>query len=265
MAHHTLFISDLAPETGDLALTGDEAHHACRVKRVRPGELVTLLNGAGLRMSAEVVEAKRELRVNVIEFDQAEPVRPEVRIWSPAPKGPRSGDMIDALSQVGAASWTPMQCEFAGESVNRKKLERLERVAIESAKQCGRAWLLRLEGSSRPPRFEDALRSADPAERIVLADASGAPMKSHGTNGTDRTNATKKSHESHQSHVSHASHEPHTRPVRLLIGPEGGWSAKELETARSAGVEIASFGPHAMRIELAAPVAAAIVMHGAYH
>ena len=51
--------------------------------------------------------------------------------------------------------------------------------------------------------------------------------------------------------------------VRLLIGPEGGWTAEEIEKAASAGVRRARFGPHVMRIETAAAVAVGIVLHEA--
>jgi 16S rRNA (uracil1498-N3)-methyltransferase len=48
--------------------------------------------------------------------------------------------------------------------------------------------------------------------------------------------------------------------VRLLVGPEGGWAAEELETARAAGARVARFGPHVMRIETAAVAACAVVL-----
>ncbi len=49
--------------------------------------------------------------------------------------------------------------------------------------------------------------------------------------------------------------------VRLLIGPEGGWSDAERAAIGSApGVLLARFGPHVMRIETAAVAAAAIVL-----
>jgi 16S rRNA (uracil1498-N3)-methyltransferase len=53
----------------------------------------------------------------------------------------------------------------------------------------------------------------------------------------------------------------HAPTIRLLIGPEGGWTPDELRAARDAGARIASFGPHTMRIETAAPVAAAVILH----
>ncbi len=52
-------------------------------------------------------------------------------------------------------------------------------------------------------------------------------------------------------------------PVRLLIGPEGGWTPAELGRARDAGATIARFGAHTMRIETAALGTAAILLSNA--
>ena len=49
----------------------------------------------------------------------------------------------------------------------------------------------------------------------------------------------------------------------LLVGPEGGWTPRELDLARGRGAAITRFGPHVMRIETAAIVAAGIIMSAA--
>ena len=48
--------------------------------------------------------------------------------------------------------------------------------------------------------------------------------------------------------------------IRVLVGPEGGWTEDEVRLAREAGAIIARFGEHVMRVETAAPVAAAVVL-----
>ena len=51
------------------------------------------------------------------------------------------------------------------------------------------------------------------------------------------------------------------RDVVLLVGPEGGWDEREVAFARERGVVVCAFGRHVMRIEQAAAVAAAVVLH----
>jgi 16S rRNA (uracil1498-N3)-methyltransferase len=48
--------------------------------------------------------------------------------------------------------------------------------------------------------------------------------------------------------------------VRLLVGPEGGWTEGELADAVEAGARVVRFGRHVMRIETAAVVAAGIIL-----
>jgi 16S rRNA (uracil1498-N3)-methyltransferase len=224
---HALHLPDLDPDAASIEVRGPERDHAVKSRRLRPGEQALLLDGRGGRALAEVEAVAPALRLRILERSRIAPVAPAVEVWSPPPKGPRAGDMIDALSQVGAASWTPMNTAFAATEATNARLDRLERVAVEAMKQSQRAWLLTL---GAPREFDDALAPA-PGTRIVLADASG----------------------------DHFTHDGAAR-VRLLIGPEGGWRPDEIDRARAAGASVCRFGPHVMRIELAAPVATAIVL-----
>ena len=225
---HAVYLPELDPGASRFLVEGEEREHALRVKRVRAGERVLALNGKGLALVCEVVEAKRTLALEVRE--RAEAARPGVRVsvWSALPKGPRAGDLIDMLSQAGAAAWRPLTTERGAAEMRDAKGERLRRVAVEAMKQSQRAWLLEIGAEAS---FEDALRAGD-GERVVLADAGGAPY------------APRRRDEA----------------VRVLIGPEGGWSERERESAQGAGVEACSLGAHVMRIEVAAAVAAAVVI-----
>ncbi len=238
VAIHRLYI-DGAPRLmkGEVSIRGEEARHAVRVKRVGEGAEVEILDGQGSVAIGRVLGARRErsgeweLRVGVGEIRCVEPVSPRVEVWSGVPKGPRVAELIEGVSQAGAAAWRGLRSERSVAEAGDQKLERLRRIASESSKQCGRAWLLEI-GS--PGTFEEALR-APPASssgaRLVVADAGGGPY--------ERTGA---------------------ETIRLLVGPEGGWSERELAAAREAGALLARFGPHAMRIETAAVVATAVVL-----
>src|SRR5690606_20151044 len=113
MAHHTLFLPDLDPENPRLVLTGDEARHAMRVKRLRVGETALAINGAGIEADAEVVAVGRELELRITGARTVEPVAPAVHVFAAMPKGPRSSDLVDGLSQVGAAAWTALKTAYA--------------------------------------------------------------------------------------------------------------------------------------------------------
>jgi 16S rRNA (uracil1498-N3)-methyltransferase len=237
---HRIFWQGPMPAAGErVAITGDEAAHTLRVKRLRAGDAVELLDGVGGVASAviepahEAQQARRGgpgLTVRVLSVRHRPPTTPELQVWAATPKGARVDEMVEGLSEVGAASWVPLHAAHSIVEPRATKLDRLSRLAAESAKQCGRAWLLRIE----PERsFDQALLPA-PGAGIVIADASGPPFRPPSG--------------------------PIPTTIRLLIGPEGGWTHEELARAQTSGATLARFGPHAMRIETAAVAAAAIVV-----
>ncbi|MEL6498917.1 MAG: RsmE family RNA methyltransferase [Planctomycetota bacterium] len=213
-----------------MEILGDEAHHAARVKRVEPGQPLELLDGAGAVAQAEVAQIVKlgkkagwalHARINTVtRYPQP---TPRVVVNTAVPKGPRIESMIDQLSQVGVAAWSPLACARSVVDPRAGKLDRMTRVALEAAKQSGRTWAMEiLNGLTFPAAI---------ARGAVIADASGEPYQPTGADD-----------------------------VTLLVGPEGGWTDAELNQARAAGVTIAGFGRHVMRIETAAVVAAGIVL-----
>lgn len=227
---HTLFLDHPPPpDAPSITITGDEARHAIRVKRLGPGDTLRLLDGRGTILRATITTATRDLVVRIDERTRAEPLRPALHICSAAPKGPRLDKMIDMLSQVGAASWTATDCARSVVEPGEHKLDRLARIALESAKQAARPWIMRT--GERLTFVQTVDRAASAAHAIFIADEQG-PLC-----------------------IPTAASE-----ITLLIGPEGGFTETERELARSRGATPVCFGPHTMRIETAAVVGAAIVL-----
>jgi 16S rRNA (uracil1498-N3)-methyltransferase len=229
MAAHAMLLPEIEDPGETIVVSGEEARHAARSKRLRAGEPVLVLNGRGLVIDTEAMDVGREVVLAVRSSRVEGRVRPSVHVYAAAPKGPRLADLVDGLSQVGAASFTPLATAFAKRDPSEKRRGRLERVAAESAKQSRRAWTLEIrEGVD----LGEALEGGE-GERVVVADASGEAYR--GRDGGAES-------------------------VRLLIGPEGGWRGDELEMARARGAVVAGFGPHVMRIEVAAAVATGVVL-----
>lgn len=236
MSIHRAFVPDLSMFSPGAAvvLEGDDAHHLARVKRVEPGAEVLLLDGRGRVATSRVAATRKTGRdgwfvdVTLGPVELVQPVRPRLDVWACAPKGDRLGAMIDGLSQVGAASWAPLVTARTVVEPGAHKLDRVHRIAVESSKQCGRAWMLEIEegGDVEAALATDAM--------VVMADGSGE------------------------------AYQPAGERVRLLVGPEGGWNDGELARARAAGARVCRFGPHVMRVEVAAAAAAARILaaHG---
>lgn len=229
MALHVIFLEHGPGTDETLHICGDEAHHALRVRRLGVGDRLGLRDGMGLVGEGTIIGAEKRggewtMQVRVEESRRETPARPALHVLAAPPKGERLAEMIDGLSQVGAASWGPLRTARTVVDPREGKLERLARVARESLKQCGRAWTLAIT----PGAGVEAL----PARGVIVADGSGEPYTPCGDD-----------------------------EVTLLIGPEGGFTPEELARLRGAGARMASFGRHVLRTEVAAVVAAGIIMH----
>jgi 16S rRNA (uracil1498-N3)-methyltransferase len=215
---------------GIVTIEGDDAHHLIRVRRLEAGAPVTVLDGLGRVAEGKVAATRKHgrdgwaLDVAIATIATEPRVSPGVHVLSSAPKGDRLGTMIDGLSQVGAASWAPLDTVRTVVEPGAGKIDRLERIAAESAKQCGRAWKLEIAPGLR---FAQALEHP----HVVIADGEGEAYRARGA-----------------------------ETIRLLVGPEGGFSPEEVSQARAAGARVCRFGPHIMRIETAAVVAAAMIV-----
>ncbi len=233
--------------SGDLVeVVGDEARHALRVKRLRPGERVELLDGQGGiatgqaepdagQPSASRASTRRgsdgALRVRVASIARIARQRPIVEVWCATPKGSRVEDMIEQLSEIGVSAWVPMHTERTIVDPRDAKLDRLRRIAQESGKQSGRAWTLEVRTLST---FDQAI-APPPGSRVLLGHWTGRVL-----DGPPSV--------------------PGDALIRLLIGPEGDFSPEELQRADASGVERVRFGPHVMRVATAAVAGSAVLM-----
>lgn len=229
MARHRVFLEPAqVSDAGSIELTGPEADHAIKSKRVRTGDEIEAVDGRGGVLRCRVDgTTKRGLTLTVLERGQVPALRPTLRVWSATPKGQRLDKMIDMLAQVGAASWGPLDTKLGVVDPGASKIDRMQRISIEAAKQCGRAHVMEI---ARKIDFDDALKAA-PDETIVMADVTGGALEATGAPA-----------------------------MRLLVGPEGGFLPVEINAARDAGAQIVRLGPLAMRIETAVIVGAAMIM-----
>ncbi len=212
-----------------LELSDEESRHARGVLRLRVGEAVELLDGAGTVAAGVVAESGRVVRVKLSTMHRVAPLRPRVCIACAMPKGPRAADMVNQLSQLGVDELVPLRCERSVVDPGQGKVDRLGRAAVQSAKQCGRAWFMTV---TEPMDFHRALEL--PGARRLLALAGGAELTTG--DGAD---------------------------LRIFIGPEGGFTAGETQAAMHAGCVPVSLGPFVLRIETAAVAAAAILRRSA--
>jgi len=223
-----------------VALPPDEAHHVRNVLRLSAGAGVRVFDGRGAEWDARV-DAMSRATVTVAVGTSVEPARePPVRVTLAI--GLLKGDQMDAVvrdaTMLGAAAIVPMLSAHVAASWPAPRLEsareRWRRVAIASARQCGRAVVPEIAAAQS---FDELLNGARES-RVVMAvepAAVGAAIDSGDQSAT--------------------------RPAAALlcIGPEGGWSEREIARAQTAGARVMHLGPRTLRAETA-PVVALTVL-----
>ena len=203
---------------GIVTLPAEEAAHLTRVLRLRAGDAVRVFNGRGGEFDA-VVEPpdRRQIRVRLGERRAAAPEsRVRVAVAAAALKGDKMDDVVRDAVMTGAGTIQPllsMRSEVTAASLERgTRRQRWERVAISSAKQCGRAVVPAiLEPCSLTGLANaiDAARLPAPAYMFVEPSASREAVTLESLRHDVPAAAT------------------------LIVGPEGGWDPEELEYGAS--------------------------------
>lgn len=224
------------PVGGDVLVPEGPAGHLVRVLRLGKGDPVRLFDGQGREALAVLVEADRKrvvARIEAVENGGSEsPLA--VHLGQAVSKGERMDFAIQKSVELGVVAITPLYTEqgdvrLKGER-EAKKLAHWQAVAVSACEQCGRATVPRIHP---PIGLVDWLSARGEALRLVLHPGTGGNLE-------DREATTS---------------------AALLIGPEGGLSASEVDAALAAGFSPLSLGPRILRTETAPVVALSLLQH----
>jgi 16S rRNA (uracil1498-N3)-methyltransferase len=228
-----------ALRSGLVILDDVQAHHARNVLRLENGDAVELFDDAGRTASGELeIEPSGHVAVRVARVN--EPAKSQFS-WSVAaavPKGERADWMVEKLSELGAARYIPLIAERSVvQPKGEGKRQRWIRLATESAKQSRRVGVMHVE----EPMALDALLKSLAAEPVPQS----AWFLDTGDSAVPIRQLL-------------LSPQPPSK-LLLLIGPEGGWTAGEIDKMLSAHLTAVSLTKTTLRIETAAVAAAACV------
>jgi 16S rRNA (uracil1498-N3)-methyltransferase len=217
-------------------LPPDEARHAL-VKRVRPGEHVTLTDGAGRTARCTVAEVGRStVAVTIQQVSTGEPEMPRVIVVQAIPKGDRGELAVEMLTEVGVDVIVPWA---ASRSVSvwradkqAKALARWRSTAREAAKQARRAWFPEVAEMVTTEAVVGLLRDA--SVPVVLHEAASGPLADLPVPGRGE--------------------------IVIVVGPEGGISDEELAAFAAVGAEPVRLGSSVLRTSTAGVAATAALL-----
>lgn len=214
-------------------LTADEARHLREVLRLKPGDEVSVFDGEGKEFRARVVQARREFAELELD-DEIAPARPEsplrITLAVALLKGEKFDLVVQKATELGVAKIVPLITRHADiklrdESDASKRIARWQRIALEAAKQSGRALVPEV---SLPVTASSVFSETC----FLFSERGGKELK-----------------------------QIRADEITAIIGSEGGWSDEELNQARAAGAHIVTLGGRILRAETAAITAAALLQH----
>lgn len=220
-----------------IELDGDEGRHAAVVRRIRPGEVVELTDGAGRVARCVVAEAgKSGLVCTVQSRRDVPPPAPQLTVVQALPKGDRGELAVELMTEVGVDAivpWAASRCvtQWRGERGD-KALRRWRATGREAAKQARRAWVPEVSGLATTAAVSRLLSAA--VLGAVLHDAAAVPAPELEL--------------------------PADGEVVLVVGPEGGITGAELDAFTAAGAMPVRLGPTVLRTSTAGAVAAGVLL-----
>jgi 16S rRNA (uracil1498-N3)-methyltransferase len=242
MSYLPRFHCPAALQPGDaLDLPAGTARHV-QVRRMQPGDEITLFNGEGGECVAVITHMGRsDVGVRVtqkIDLERELPVR--VNLWSGMMANDRMDWLLEKATELGASTLLPITAErsvlkLKGERAD-KKLAHWQAIAVASSEQCGRNRVLQVASPLTLTQALAACTNEARSTRWLLSLAEG----------------TQSLQAALQALPSQAAGE--VQEITLLSGPEGGLSPAEEAEALAAGFLPVSLGLRVLRAETA-PVA----------
>ena len=220
-----------------LRLHGREAHHALRVLRVKYGEMVSVLDGAGNEFICTVESCSRDAVMLTVSLKNFTPSPPcPVTLLVAVPKGKIIEDIIQKAVELGARRIVPLLAERVATHLDAEaaadKRDKWQQVAVEAIKQCGALWLPQIETPvtiekflARPERYDFSLVGSLQTER-------------------------RHPRECFEEFQSKQGRRPQNAAV--WIGPEGDFTLEELQAIQNSGAQPVSLGKLVLRVETAA-------------
>ena len=233
---HRFFVETPVATAGErVTLSREESAHASRVLRLRPGEEVRLLDGVNL-WAARLESVDERETVAVVTQQCGSPEAPcHAVLFQGLPKADKLEWIAQKGTELGMWELWPVEMERSVAKVDKadkaeKKRERLSRIALEAAKQSGRAHVPQV-ASACP--FTAALEKLKAVDLVLIAweEEHALPM----------SQAVKSYVEQHGVPGS----------VAIVIGPEGGVSHQEWQRLHDAGAVSVTLGKRILRTETA--------------
>ncbi len=219
-----------------IILEGDEANHIVKVLRMKKGDSLTIFDGSG-NCADGVIDSVdgKTVTVNALKRypSDTEP-KLKITLFQGIPKNPKMDLIIQKATELGVVEVVPVNTKRIVAKIDKDaKVERLQRIAFEAAKQCGRAYIPKV---SYPISFEEAIKRMQKMDGAIIPYECEKDGRINNAVNSDM------------------------QSLGILIGPEGGFEESEVKRAEDAGIKRVTLGKRILRTETAGLIASALAL-----
>ena len=234
---HRFYLPANESQGTTLTLTDREAHHSAQVLRVRTGETVVVLDGAGHELICDIeFVSKKSVTLFVREKKFTPPLPYQITLLQAIPKGKIIESIMQKATELGVARIVPLLSERVVTHLDTEsspeKLEKWQLTTIEAIKQCGQPWLPQVDAPLTPKEFLARGEKFDLPLVASLQNDSRSPREYFEKFETDKKRKP--------------------QSVCIWVGPEGDFSPAEMTEIKSAGTLPMTLGRLVLRCETAA-------------
>ncbi len=232
------FIKESDADDGKAVIRGEDCHHLINVRRIRIGDVLRLRSDSGKGYSARVSEIDREeIRLKILEESAADNEPVNISLYAALLKGGNFEFVLQKAVEVGVNRIIPVTSSRTvpdpGKKIDDKHV-RWSKIISSAAKQCFRSSMPVLELTLT---FSDALKN-DSSEMKLIAHPGAITELRDFLSSSEKPDS-----------------------VALLVGPEGGFSEAELNSASEKGWIPVNFGTTHLRAETAAVILPSLIIY----
>ncbi len=232
------FVPAVSLQIEQVVITGEPYHHLRKVLRVKPGAIILLLDGLGNCCQVQLDQLQSEqATTRVIRRWQETDATLPITLMQALPKGDKFDLVLQKGTELGVSCFQPIETEHAIPNLKAARLnkreQRWQRIVSEASRQSRRIFLPEVKPLQK---LQATLDESTRDLKLVLWEGGSVAL------------------------ADVLPKEPPTG-IRLLIGPEGGFSTKEITTITAAGFQAIHLGPRVLRTETAGLAATPILQY----
>ncbi|NLY19291.1 MAG: 16S rRNA (uracil(1498)-N(3))-methyltransferase [Clostridiaceae bacterium] len=249
---HRFLTTPESVKNGIVTFGKDDAKHMIKVLRHKRGDIVLAFDGSGRQYEVELVEAEKDRVCGKIIKSCRPDTEPKTKVilFQGIPKADKMEWIVQKTVELGIWKIVPVITQFSVVSINDRKssnrTERWNRISKEACKQSGRVVIPEV---TPPVPFEEALNYWNK----IASEESGDSYPAVFCHEKERKNCLKELFKCYNIKC--------IKTIGVFIGPEGGFSDKEVQLATDCHIKPVSLGKRILRTETASIAVLSAIMY----